>query len=199
VEAGALGARGEGDNVAVSKTEQRLWLGATAGILLGLSARPFAFRFQLDAVVPLLRPRFVVDGADASFRPSKDGASTALKEGDVCAAEKCKDQAYGCAATADGVVQVATDIRCVAGPQEGSGIGVCRLEATCKAASAVPAVLTEGSECPADKCANQQFACANSASGAPQKATEVRCVAGPQVGSGVGVCSLQGKCVAASP
>lgn len=132
--------------------------------------------------------------SDATIGKSRGGIeSKALEEGDLCPASKCEDDAIACGPTADGQAQAPTNVRCVAGPQEGSGVGVCHLEADCAPASTV---LKEGDPCPADKCAGQDVACASTPDGSPSKATNVRCVAGPQVGSGVGACRLAHECEA---
>ena len=57
-----------------------------------------------------------------------------------------------------------------------------------KTSSALGSPLVEGQECPVEKCADQAFA--TSADGTTPSADSVHCVAGPQVGSGVGVCQL---------
>ncbi len=108
-----------------------------------------------------------------SIGKTKSAVGGELKQGDECPAEKCEGEVV---AGVEGSC-APESVRCVAGPQEGSGVGVCHLEVQC--------ALREGDICPAEKCANE--AVANKEGCTP---ASTRCVAGPQVGSGVGVCHL---------
>jgi hypothetical protein len=140
----------------------------------------------------LLLPFAACGGAtdDASVGKTKNALGADLKEGDICPDSKCDDQGFLCSTVGDGQpAMVATNLRCVAGPQVGSGVGVCQLTGEC-----VPA-LKEGDPCPAERCGDGAFACAVVAGSPPLTAQNVRCVAGPQVGSGVGACQLVGDCV----
>lgn len=144
----------------------------------------------------LLLPIVACGGAtdDASIGKSRNALGGSLKEGDLCDAEKCGMQAGGCATPAGGPEVTPSNFRCEALPQVGSGIGACAWAFDCTAATPT---LKEGDVCPAEKCANEPFACA-SLEGTPMLTpTNIRCVAGPQVGSGVGVCHSVGECVAA--
>ena len=120
--------------------------------------------------------------SDAAIGQSNLASSDVLTEGDLCAPERCEGQAF--ATPADGTTP--TETRCVAGPQVGSGVGVCQLQ-----------VLQEGDLCPEADCAGQAVSCTSEAGQPELEATNLRCVAGPQAGSGVGVCNLLADCVPA--
>ncbi len=130
-------------------------------------------------------------------------ASGPLTQGDVCPIEKCDGQLLPVCASPAGSPAPAppqptpTNVRCVAGPQVGSGVGRCSLEADIDC-SAFWSTLKEGDTCPPEKCVNDAFACGPGPSGEPRKATNLRCIAGPQEGSGVGVCRIDGDCVPTS-
>ncbi len=127
--------------------------------------------------------------------------STAIKGTDGCPSEKCANEAVACAPSQDGTVRTASNARCVAGPQDGSGVGTCRVAFDC----APEPVLKEGDLCPDEKCADQGFGCPPKSDGNPlgdgsnQQVVNLRCVAGPQTGSGIGLCHLQGECVPNPP
>jgi hypothetical protein len=132
------------------------------------------------------------DGQDPGSLGSELGRDRTLKEGDVCDPSMCANAAIACASPDGEEPQVPVNIRCIAGPQVGSGKGVCQLVAECAPASSL--TLREGDACPAERCRGESPACAVPAGGSPTTPTNVRCVAGPQTGSGVGVCRLAFDC-----
>lgn len=70
---------------------------------------------------------------DASIGKSRDALGSELSEGDACPAEKCARESVACASPAGTPPLTATNLRCIAGPQTGSGVGVCHAVADCVA------------------------------------------------------------------
>ncbi len=68
-EAGQLTATGTGENVEEASTQHRSWTAFNAGTIAILPLGILSLRGQIEAVIPLARPTFVVDGAAPIHRP----------------------------------------------------------------------------------------------------------------------------------
>ena len=73
VEGGGISATGAGAAVQEPRTERRLWLAASGGGLLTVRGGRLALRLQVDAVVPVFRERFYIEGAQVVNRPAALG------------------------------------------------------------------------------------------------------------------------------
>lgn len=64
-------------------------------------------------------------GDEGKLGSNRSGLDSELVEGQECPPAKCEGEAF--ATAADGTTPDASSFHCVAGPQVGSGVGVCHL------------------------------------------------------------------------